>query len=149
MVWIFLALALMVAWKLMEDSRWGSGIAEGRGARGGRASAQVCAADRPTAITRSSPPHLANAGSSKSCGVRLAWLGSARAPRAARWSASGVPVPTPGFEPDAAAVLDELLDEVEQAESALPAAPASTTAPPTAAPRDRKVRRLMSFDTVT
>src|SRR5664279_62585 len=61
---------------------------------------------------------------------------------------TGEPVPTPGFEPGAAVELDdpELLDE--QLVSAVDAAAPSITAPPVAAPRDRKVRRLIPLPDV-
>ncbi len=56
---------------------------------------------------------------------------------------TGVPAPTPGLPPAAVVEVDELPDDDEQAERAVPAAPASTTAPPAAAPRAMKVRRLI------
>ena len=60
---------------------------------------------------------------------------------------TGVPVPTPAGEDEAdAAVVDEEPLPDEHPARALPVAPpARTTAPPAAAPRARKVRRLISL----
>ena len=62
---------------------------------------------------------------------------------------TGVPMPTPGLDEEAAAVVDELELDEEQPARALPAAPASTTAPPATAPLAMKVRRLISLFSLT
>ncbi len=56
---------------------------------------------------------------------------------------TGLPLPTPGLDPDD--VVGDPLELDEQAASAAGAAAPSATAPPVAAVRDRKVRRSISL----
>src|ERR1700678_2459389 len=62
---------------------------------------------------------------------------------------TGVPFPTPGLAPLAVVVLVDPLGLEEQPASKLDDPAPRATAPPTAAPRDKKVRRLNPLPSVT